>query len=382
MARLAPNVLVEDGTVPRTQLPAALKGIKDIAAQYGLKVALLFHAGDGNLHPQIICDERNIDQTRRVREAGHKMLKVCVDVGGTISGEHGIGIDKREAMKWQFNRETLSLFRRLKNVFDPQNLCNPEKKVPLVSKGQLQNQTGDEVKELNPLGVETPADEAALLKIIHHAAKHHRQIGIQGSKTKMKVKENMVINMALLNKVVDFDPGNLTVTAQGGASIDVVRKHVEGAGLYLWVAGEGTVGGVIATRSSVLPPLRDIILGMRVLLPTGEIVVFGGKTMKNVAGYDATKLLIGSWGTLGVILDVTFRLFPTNAPELKFEKPKPFIFRDIHKAIKKAFDPGEIMSQRMMLLTEDDIRKIASTTKEDMKREFDSKDYHDRHWIS
>src|SRR5262249_50427203 len=125
MARLAPNVLVEDGAVPRTKLPEALKRIKAIAQESKLRVALLFHAGDGNLHPQIVFDERDAAKTKIVKEAGYKMLKACVELGGTISGEHGIGVDKREAMKWLFNRETLTLFRRLKNAFDPENLCNP-----------------------------------------------------------------------------------------------------------------------------------------------------------------------------------------------------------------------------------------------------------------
>ncbi|OVE77345.1 hypothetical protein BVX98_03020, partial [bacterium F11] len=126
MARLAPNVLVEDGAVPRTKLPEAIRKIKEIADESSLRVALLLHAGDGNLHPQIIFDERDPQQTHLVKEAGYRMLKACVDLGGTISGEHGIGIDKREAMKWLFGRETLMLFRRLKNAFDPTNLCNPD----------------------------------------------------------------------------------------------------------------------------------------------------------------------------------------------------------------------------------------------------------------
>jgi len=381
MARLSPNVLVEDGTVPRTRLPEALKRVKEIAQEYGLKVGLLFHAGDGNLHPQIICDERDVEKTRLVREAGHKMLKVCVELGGTISGEHGIGIDKKDAMKWQFNRETLSLFRRLKNVFDPGNLCNPDKKIPLVGKTQNAGKVQPITGELNPLGFETPEDETRLIELVTHAAKYRRQIGIQGSKSKFRVKENFTIITTRLDKIVDFDRGNLTVTVQGGALVDNVRKSVEAEGLFLGVAGGGTIGGTIATKSSVAPPLRDLILGMKVLLPTGEIVNFGGKTMKNVAGYDGAKLLIGSWGTLGIILEVTFRLQPFPCRELNSERQKPFVFKEIHRQIKKAFDPGEILSQRMTILTDDDIKIIWAANESAMKKGLDIQKRGDKFWV-
>jgi glycolate oxidase subunit GlcD len=175
MARLAPNVLVEDGAVPRTKLPEALKQIKEIAEEAGIRVALLFHAGDGNLHPQIIFDERDEEFTKTVKEAGHRMLKVCVDLGGTISGEHGIGIDKREAMKWLFTRETLSLFRRLKNVFDPENLCNPDKLIPLVSMPKTEG--SDKAKSVSSLdelpldGVLKPIDENGIIKFVKDLSK-------------------------------------------------------------------------------------------------------------------------------------------------------------------------------------------------------------------
>jgi len=299
MARLAPNVLVEDGAVPRTKLPEALKTIKTIAQESGLEVALLFHAGDGNLHPQIIFDERDAKKTKIVKEAGYKMLKACVDLGGTISGEHGIGIDKREAMKWLFSKETLALFRRLKNAFDPENICNPDKLIPLVRATDKKEtpslpETPDQVISWGPV---SPASEPEMIERVKGWARDRRQFGIQGTKTKFTVPDQVVLNTVKLDKILDFDLGNLTVTVQGGALLTAVREEVEKAKQYLWVAGEGTVGGTIATRSSSAPPLRDQILGMRLLLSNGEVVQFGAKTMKNVAGYDAAKLLIGSWGT-------------------------------------------------------------------------------------
>ncbi len=360
MARLAPNVLVEDGAVPRTLLPEALKRIKAIALEYGLRVALLFHAGDGNLHPQIVFDERDKEQTRRVKEAGMKMLKVCVDLGGTISGEHGIGIDKREAMKWLFTRETLSLFRRLKNAFDPENLCNPDKLIPLVGKSAAPRTRSSKKKRAwSPSvdGIVSPASEEQLVALVKYYASQKTRFGVTGLRTKFSPQEAVLISTACLSKVLDFDRGNFTLTVQSGVPVDVVRAAVEKEKCYLWVAGPGSIGGVIAAKSSVVPPLRDLILAMRVLLPTGEIVSLGAKTMKNVAGYDVAKLLLGSWGTLGIILDVTFRLFPYPAAELRSAPLcKPFVFRDLHKKIKKAFDPLDLMSTRTSTMTESDIQ--------------------------
>jgi glycolate oxidase subunit GlcD len=364
MARLAPNVLVEDGAVPRTKLVEALKKIQEIANAHKLRVALLFHAGDGNLHPQIIFDERDVAMTKRVKEAGYQMLKACVDLGGTISGEHGIGIDKREAMRWLFSRETLVLFRRLKNAFDPENFCNPDKLIPLVGKGAESAApasvpaAAEKSYELSPLGGTSPATEDDLISMIKSFALEKKQFGVQGTQSKYKVLENVTVSMAQLNKITDFDKGNLTITVQAGALVADVRREVESAGQYLWMAGEGTIGGVIATKSSARPHLRDIILGMRVLLPNGDVVQFGAKTMKNVAGYDAAKLLIGSWGTLGIILDVTLRLFPYPAAEFRTVKPSPFVMREIHKRIKNAFDPANMLAVRTAMLTAEDVNKV------------------------
>jgi FAD/FMN-containing dehydrogenase len=97
---------------------------------------------------------------------------------------------------------------------------------------------------------------------------------------------------------------------------------------------------------------------MRVLLPNGDVVQFGAKTMKNVAGYDAAKLLIGSWGTLGIILDVTLRLFPYPAAEFRTVKPSPFVMREIHKRIKNAFDPANMLAVRTAMLTAEDVNKV------------------------
>jgi FAD/FMN-containing dehydrogenase len=191
----------------------------------------------------------------------------------------------------------------------------------------------------------------------------------------------MVLRTTKLDQILDFDKGNLTLTVQSGAILENVRAQIEKENRYLWMSGKGTVGGVIASKSSVVPPIRDLILGMRILLPNGEIIKLGAKTMKNVAGYDAAKLLIGSWGTLAIILDVTFRLYPYPAPSLKAVDARPFVFKDIHKKVKKAFDPDGILSTRMTLLTAEEAAAPPDMGPEIGKRPPDIGNMADRFWL-
>ncbi|RLB05917.1 MAG: FAD-binding oxidoreductase [Deltaproteobacteria bacterium] len=130
--RLAPSYLVNDGTVPRTQLPRVLRKVAEIGEKYGVAIGNVFHAGDGNLHPLILFDERDPEQLERVRKASYEILKACVDVGGTISGEHGIGIEKLKAMGFLFNQADLNAMWKVKRAFDPKNLCNPGKVLPEI----------------------------------------------------------------------------------------------------------------------------------------------------------------------------------------------------------------------------------------------------------
>lgn len=120
-----------DGTIPLGRLPEVLVRIGEICAGHGLKVANIFHAGDGNLHPLILFDANNPEQLRRAEEAGADILKLCVDVGGCLTGEHGVGVEKRELMSSQFTPGELALQMRIKTVFDPKWLLNPHKVFPL-----------------------------------------------------------------------------------------------------------------------------------------------------------------------------------------------------------------------------------------------------------
>jgi glycolate oxidase len=130
VARLRPNYLVCDGTVPRTKLPEVLTKVMEVGRRYDLAIANVFHAGDGNLHPLILFDERNAEELRKVHLAGSEILKICADAGGTISGEHGIGTEKKKEMFFVFNPRDLDAMKRVKKAFDPEGVYNPGKVLP------------------------------------------------------------------------------------------------------------------------------------------------------------------------------------------------------------------------------------------------------------
>ncbi|MSR74284.1 MAG: FAD-binding protein [Planctomycetes bacterium] len=130
MGRLAPDLYVMDTVVPRSKLAEVLPQIGRICDQLGLRLANVFHAGEGNLHPNISYDGRNPDEVKRVIEAGHQIVELCLAAGGVLSGEHGIGTEKRDYMPLMFGADSLSAMRDLREVFDPQTLFNPDKLLP------------------------------------------------------------------------------------------------------------------------------------------------------------------------------------------------------------------------------------------------------------
>ncbi|MCW8851495.1 MAG: FAD-binding protein [Gammaproteobacteria bacterium] len=132
VGRLSPDYYCMDGTIPRKQLPQVLKAMADLSAEYGLPVANVFHAGDGNLHPLILYDANIPGELERTEEFGGRILELCVEVGGTITGEHGVGMEKINQMCVQFNSLELQQFHAVKAAFDPQGLLNPGKAVPTL----------------------------------------------------------------------------------------------------------------------------------------------------------------------------------------------------------------------------------------------------------
>jgi glycolate oxidase len=148
LGRLYPNYYVLDGVVPRTKLPDVLRETYAVAARYGLDVANVFHAGDGNLHPNLLFDERVPGVTRKVLDAGAEIMRLCVDAGGSISGEHGVGLEKRDFIAWIFDDGDLAAMARLKTAFAAGERYNPCKAFPTrrgcgeVTQAQVQRTAG------------------------------------------------------------------------------------------------------------------------------------------------------------------------------------------------------------------------------------------------
>lgn len=130
MGRLAPDLYVLDGVVPRSRLESVLERVVAIGEKHGITLSNVFHAGDGNLHPNLSFDGRDADERARAMQAGYEILELCVAEGGTISGEHGVGSEKLEHMPFMFSDTDLEVFRSIRDTFDPKGLCNPGKAIP------------------------------------------------------------------------------------------------------------------------------------------------------------------------------------------------------------------------------------------------------------
>lgn len=130
MGRISPDMITMDAVIPRTRLPEVLTKIEQLSDKFDLPVANVFHAGDGNLHPLILFDSRDEDQVERIHKMGEAIMDVCVSVGGALSGEHGIGVEKKEFMCMTFNDDDIEMMKRVKSVFNPRGLLNPGKIFP------------------------------------------------------------------------------------------------------------------------------------------------------------------------------------------------------------------------------------------------------------
>lgn len=130
IGRLSPNFLTQDGVVPRSKLPEVMRFIRACSEKYGLRIPNVFHAGDGNIHPLILYDERQPEQVRKAVQAGNDILEKCIELGGSVTGEHGIGVEKMDLMAKQFTKDDLDAMQTLRRVFDPDHRCNPHKMFP------------------------------------------------------------------------------------------------------------------------------------------------------------------------------------------------------------------------------------------------------------
>jgi FAD/FMN-containing dehydrogenase len=376
-ARLSPSMLVNDATVPRTRIPEVLRQMQDIERRHGLRIAKVFHAGDGNLHSNILFRRDDPAELERAKAASVEIFHLCASVGGTITGEHGVGAEKPEHMKLIYSPADLDAQWQLKRIFDPLAIANPGKVLPgslhgqnavvlpsfrqatLGPHGQTSHMPGGQdaagssvgasalgrleavvspphlftataqvseyaVEGRTPLAVASPgsaeevagllrtASEAQLSVLLRGAGRHH-YLGAPPEPI------GLVVSLTRLNAIVEYDPQDLTVTAQAGISMGELQRVLGEHGQMLPLDPPGpeaaTLGGIAS--ANLAGPMRtrhgsprDLVIGLRAALTNGEVIKAGGRTVKNVAGYAINRLFVGSLGSVGAITEITARLVP------------------------------------------------------------------------
>ncbi|MGQ9490511.1 MAG: FAD-binding oxidoreductase [Anaerolineae bacterium] len=367
IAQISPAYLIVDGTVPRSKLALALAEINKICARHNLRVGYVFHAGDGNLHPLILFDPRDPDMVRRVHAAGDEVMALCVQIGGTITGEHGVGSEKRQYMRLMFNDDELRAMREIKAIFDPQDILNPGKILPNQRMGESANgRMGESANQRMGESANQRMGEAANGRSGEWAsggsrstqyAVHSTQdavaavrdwlaagqrIRVRGGGTKSRWLPPADVTLATgpLTGIQAYALNDLYVTVAAGTRLADLQAELARDGVFVPLASpwaESTVGGIVATNFNAplrtrYGALRDLVLAMTVVLPDGRVIRAGKPVVKNVAGYDLVKLFIGSHGTLGLISDVTLKIWPLPRARRTVVVPLPTLVAGLNLA--------------------------------------------------
>lgn len=337
-SRLAPAFYLVDVTVPRSFLAETLRAIGQVLARYDLQTGHVFHAGDGNLHPCILCDPKNAAQMERVFAATHEIVAICIAKDGSITGEHGVGIEKRQHMPAMYSAAELSAMRDVKLAFDPDNLLNPGKVLP------------DELPEpvrVAPIpltgAVMAPRSVEEAAAILAACAAERRRVRIlshvERADNPLDAGE-LLLSAHELRGIHHFAPDDLYVTVGAGTRLTELAAFLAGHGFQVPLAApwpEATVGGLLATNLNA--PLRmryggwrDNVLAVQVALPDGRVIRAGRPVVKNVAGYDLVKLFVGSHGTLGMVTAVTLKLTPLPRLRKTLQAPVEDVLQGIRWA--------------------------------------------------
>ncbi len=368
MGRIAPNYFLEDGVVPRHKLPEIMTFVEGVAQKYDLPIGNFFHAGDGNIHPTILFDRRDLAALRRARLAAEEILERCIALGGTVSGEHGIGIEKQEFLAHLYTQDDLDAMWDLKLCFDPEGRLNPGKVFPksyapsppvpsrnghraalssdqLVARieeivGSAAVSVGPEdlsaytLKGVTPQVAASPAsveEVSALMKLAHA---HGVAVVPWGGGTRRQLgnppqRYNLALHSGRLDAVVAHYPADLTLAVQAGRTLAAANDLLAAQGQFLPLdtplPEQSTLGGIVASgpfgtglRRLAYGTVRDMITGLQFVRADGRIVRRGGMVVKNVAGYDLARLQYGAFGTLGVITELNLKVQPLPESSLLF----------------------------------------------------------------
>lgn len=347
LGRIAPCYLSHDAVIPRTALPQVLSAMATIASRFDLRIVNVFHAGDGNLHPAILFDDADPEEVRRAREAGHEILRLCLSAGGVLTGEHGIGLAKRETMRAVYTAAEIRLMDQLRSIFDPWGLANPDRVLPAPPAARLSTSgeaaenvwtDGDEsLSSPHPLSDATLAIgghiddrepetfEAEIGERLRRAAEHWETLMPLGGGTLVAsppIGDALALSGA--DRILHYEPADTTITVEPGVLLSTLESCVaRHSQILAWEAPDpehATIGGVVASgywssRTHALGHPKHSLLGFRAVMGSGEVIAHGARVMKNVSGYDLARLMVGSRGTLAVMTRLILRTFPAPQEE-------------------------------------------------------------------
>lgn len=404
IGQISPEYYLHDAVVPRTKLPLIMKFIEGLSQKYGLRVANLFHAGDGNLHPLILYNSRNEGELSKAEAMGAEILKACIKIGGSITGEHGVGLEKRDFMPLMYTGDDLEAMLKVKKVFDPDDLLNPGKIFPpaishqppafsprSLTPGSSEEVLAQRLRDLIgmehvvvgpgtsvyavdgkvPKAVVFPGSVEEVSAIMVFASAENLTVIPWGSGTKRALgntpeRVDLVLALPRLNRMVDYEPKDLTATFQAGISLKEAQVVLSRNGQFIALDPPfpdlATIGGILATNASGPRRLRygtprDLVLALRFVHADGLVTKAGAKVVKNVAGYDMNKLYIGSLGTLGIIVEATFKLYPVPAVEKTYLASFPSI--DLAQAVVARILDAPLVPSAVELLNPEAFRRIA-----------------------
>lgn len=327
ITRLAPSYYTVDITVPRSRLSEMLVEVDTICERHGLRTGRLMHAGDGNLHPMLLIPEPGDSELmHHIHSAGWEIVKCCVEMGGSLTGEHGVGIEKREYMPLMHKPHELMAMWDVKQAFDPYNILNPGKVFPTpkdddsgpfagysLDYQQAEANFPDSLPQARETFTPTTAEEAA--QGLRALAKSGRHVQIGGACLKAGQDNTVRLSTEALRGIKVYAPDDLYITVGAGTTLAEIQAFLTEKGKQLPLVSpwpDATIGGLVAANINspqrmLYGSIRDLVLYMTVVLPDGRIIRTGRPIVKNVAGYDMTKIFIGSHGTLGLITDVTLK---------------------------------------------------------------------------
>ena len=242
----------------------------------------------------------------------------------------GVGVEKRALMAYQYDKSTLAAMAHIKQALDPKSLANPLKILPyrFAEKARM------------PLPL-LPNVQVLQEKILSYC-KNKTPFIICGANTYLKAKQKAILSADALQNIIDIDTDNYTATVQAGVTLKELSKFLRETAAYsVLPAIKGTVGGAFC--SGMFPGFYEHVLGIEVLLPDGSYIRYGGKLMKNSAGYHLTRLLAGSQGTLGLVTQVTFKIFARPVPLLQKQKFEPGASCAIWDKLREVFDSAHLI---------------------------------------